>query len=99
ELVEDEDIKKEILGNITKELTKTRKMMALIFSVPFEERRQYHYYSNVLRTEGLNELHMKQIDLLAKWRKMGGQSEKWQSTLKELLLTVNAIASALRSTG
>ncbi|HSZ72745.1 MAG TPA: phosphoenolpyruvate carboxylase [Cytophagaceae bacterium] len=100
ELVEDEEVKKEILGNILKELTKTRKMMALILPVPFEERRQYHYYSNVLRTEGLNELHMKQIDLLAKWRKMGStQTEKWQATLKELLLTVNAIASALRSTG
>jgi phosphoenolpyruvate carboxylase len=99
DLVEDEEVKKEILGSITKELTKTRKMMALIFDVPFEERRHYHYYSNVLRTEGLTELHMKQIDLLAKWRKMGAQSEKWQATLKELLLTVNAIASALRSTG
>ncbi|MDB5271943.1 MAG: ppc [Chitinophagaceae bacterium] len=100
ELVEDEEVKKEILGNIVKELAKTRKMMSLIFTIPFEERRHYHYYSNVLRTDGLNELHMKQIDLLAKWRKMGGtQTEKWQATLKELLLTVNAIASALRSTG
>ena len=99
DLVEDEEVKKEILGSITRELTKTRKMMALIFSEPFEERRHYHYYSNVMRTEGLTELHMKQIDLLSKWRKMGAQSEKWQATLKELLLTVNAIASALRSTG
>jgi len=99
DLVEDEEVKKEILGSITRELTKTRKMMALIFSEPFEERRHYHYYSNVLRTEGLNELHMKQIDLLSKWRKMSPQSEKWNATLKELLLSVNAIASALRSTG
>jgi len=100
DLVEDEEVKKEVLGAIVKELTKTRKMMNLIFPESFEERRQYHYYSNVLRTEGLNDLHFKQIDMLAKWRKMGSpQTEKGQVILKELLLTVNAIASALRSTG
>ena len=100
DLVEDEEIKKEILNAITKELAKTRKMMALIFTESFEHRRQYHYYSNVLRTEALNELHLKQIDLLGKWRKLGSQqTEKGQAILKELLLSVNAIASALRSTG
>ncbi|ABZ98585.1 Phosphoenolpyruvate carboxylase (PEPCase; PEPC) [Leptospira biflexa serovar Patoc strain 'Patoc 1 (Paris)'] len=47
-----------------------------------------------LRESGLCILHEKQIDLLREWRK--NQNE---FLLEELLVTVNAIASGLRTTG
>lgn len=102
ELVEDEDIKNEILGKIHSEFEKTKHMLTLIFEKPFEQRRVYHYYSNVLRASALDELHFTQIALLKKWRKAkekNPESEEAQSLLLQLLLTVNGIASALRITG
>ena len=100
-LVEDEAIRTEILDMIVKEYNKTKKMLALLFDNPFEVRRSFHHYSNVLRAEALNDLHFDQIELLRKWRKVNTQpqSEKANKILTELLLTVNAIAGALRNTG
>ena len=100
-LVEDEAIRAEILDMIVKEFNRTKKMLSLLFDNSFEQRRSYHYYSNVLRAEALNDLHYDQIELLKKWRKVNSQpqSEKSVKILTELLLTVNAIAGALRNTG
>ena len=58
-----------------------------------------HFIS--MRAEGLTALHHLQIDLLKKWRnhKKSGREEEAEAMLPELLLTVNAIASGLRSTG
>jgi len=100
-LVEDETIRAEILDMIVKEYNRTKKMLALLFDNPFEVRRSFHHYSNVLRAEALNDLHFDQIELLRKWRKVNAQpqSEKANKILTELLLTVNAIAGALRNTG
>jgi phosphoenolpyruvate carboxylase len=100
-LVEDEAIRTEILDMIVKEFNKTKKMLSLLFDNPFEKRRSSHHYSNMLRAEALNDLHFDQIELLKKWRKVNTQpqSEKANKILTELLLTVNAIAGALRNTG
>lgn len=100
EMVENQEVKQVMMGLVKKELQRTRKMILEVFQRPFEERRMYHFYSNVLRTEGLNDLHYKQLELLASWRKIQNmQSDKAQGILRELLLTVNAISSALRNTG
>lgn len=102
QLVEREEIRKEILDLIVKEFSRTKKMLSLLFDdKPFEQRRSHHYYSNVLRAEALNDLHLDQIELLKRWRKVNTQpmNEKNSKILTELLLTVNAIAGALRSTG
>lgn len=100
-LVEEEDIREEILDLILKEFNRTKKMLSLLFEKNFDQRRSHHYYSNILRAEAMNDLHMDQIELLKRWRKINTQpnTEKAQKLLKELLLTVNAIAGALRNTG
>ncbi|MFN8414886.1 MAG: phosphoenolpyruvate carboxylase [Cytophagaceae bacterium] len=100
-LVEDEEVRDEILDLIVKEFNRTKKMLSILFEKTFEQRRSHHHYSNILRAEAMNDLHYDQIELLTRWRKVNSQpnSEKAQKLLKELLLTVNAIAGALRNTG
>ncbi len=102
DLVEDEEVKAHILGKIYSEFEKTKKMLQIIFQKPFEERRSLHHVSNILRAEALNNLHYQQIALLKKWRASKNEfpdSEETQNLLLQLLVTVNGIASALRSTG
>ena len=99
-LTEDENVRSEMLGKITNELTKTRKMVAEVFGIPFEERRTAHYYSNKLRAEALFPLHRKQVSLLKKWRKIQqGNTTESEELLSQLRMTINAIAGALRATG
>ncbi|GAA4851403.1 phosphoenolpyruvate carboxylase [Algivirga pacifica] len=102
ELVTDAKAKKAILKLLTTELSKTRKMLVELLERPFEERRQNHYYSNLLRSEALRLLHEKQIALLQEWRQLKNaepESKKTEETLFNLLGSINAIASALRTTG
>jgi phosphoenolpyruvate carboxylase len=54
-----------------------------------------------LRAEALRTLHTQQIQLLKKWRRLrdtGKQSEA-DRLLPQVLLSINAIASGLRTTG
>lgn len=102
ELVEDEDIRLAILTKIKSELEKTKRMISLIFNKPFEERRSHHFYSNNLRADALKDLHFAQLSLLKRWREAKAknpESDESKSLLAQLLLTVNAIAGALRITG
>jgi phosphoenolpyruvate carboxylase len=54
-----------------------------------------------LRVGPLRTLHRQQITLLQQWRSLlkTGDTEGAQARLPELLLTINAIASGLRTTG
>ncbi len=99
DLVEDTDVRENLMTIIMLELQQTRSILSEIFEKPLEERRKAHHYSNLLRTEALNDLHYTQIDLLKTWRSMEKDTLEYQQTLQQLLLTVNAIAGALRSTG
>jgi phosphoenolpyruvate carboxylase len=53
------------------------------------------------RKNGLIVLHLEQINLLQKWRDLSSDlnSEIGETSLMKLLLTVNAIASGLKTTG
>ncbi|MFN0049773.1 MAG: phosphoenolpyruvate carboxylase [Cytophagales bacterium] len=100
-LCEDLDAKEVILNMLLSELSKTRKMLLLFFKTPIEERRNAHYLSNMLRSKAMDQLHKNQIFRLKKWRKLKTQDKK-EETEKELLsllMTINAIASAMRNTG
>ncbi|MBU2515312.1 phosphoenolpyruvate carboxylase [bacterium] len=99
-LVEDETIRREMLDDILEEFARTREMVTLAFEIPFEKRREEHYYSNQLRAEALYPLHTKQVHLLKKWRHaIEKNSEETENLFFQLRLTVNAIAGALRATG
>lgn len=101
-LVDDKKVKADILGLITEELEKTKKMLAMIFPTPISERRSHHFYSNKLRAVPLYDLHKNQIAILKKWRKLKQttpDSPECQELLLHLLMTVNGISGALRMTG
>jgi phosphoenolpyruvate carboxylase len=102
DLVTDEDVKVAILTKIKSELEKTKRMISLLFNKSFEDRRSHHYYSNNLRADALKDLHFAQLALLVKWREAKAknpESDESKNLLSQLLLTVNAIAGALRITG
>jgi phosphoenolpyruvate carboxylase len=54
-----------------------------------------------LRAEALRVLHWQEIHLLEKWRalKAAGDEAAAEKMLPDLLLSINAIASGLRTTG
>ncbi len=100
-LVTDNRVRKTMMDLIMEELTRTRSMFELILEKPISERRTQHWYSNVIRASAMEDLHKKQIELLKTWRyqKQEGNSARAEETLTSLLLTINAIAGALRTTG
>ncbi|MBU3916799.1 phosphoenolpyruvate carboxylase, partial [bacterium] len=99
-LVEDQQIRNDILDDILDELLLTRNMVSIAFKQPIESRRKAHFSSNRLRSEALYPLHLKQVQLLQQWRQIAQKnSEEAEGLLFQLRLTINAIAGALRATG
>jgi phosphoenolpyruvate carboxylase len=100
-LVTKPEAREAILGILLQELGKIRKMLKVLLEKDIRERRVSHYYSNLLRASAMNDLHLKQIALLRRWRqqKQAGQTEAAEHTLESLLLTINALASAMQNTG
>lgn len=100
ELVPDTDIRKSFLSKFLEELKSMRDHLYDLLEKDIKERRKNHYYSNQLRTTLMTSLHKKQIELLGKWREERKQNSKAaEKTQTELMLTINAIASANRNTG
>jgi phosphoenolpyruvate carboxylase len=100
-LVDDPAIRERILGMIADEYERTKELLELLYGGPLEEKLFNVYRFISVRQEGLRMLHRLQIDLLRSWRglKREDRSKEADALLPELLLTVNAIASGLRSTG
>ncbi len=100
-LVEEEEVKESMLTIFLNEFNKTRKMLDLLLDIDFSDRRKNHYYSNIIRAEAMNDLHKKQVNLLRYWRlqKQNEANAAAETTLASLLLSINAIASAMRTTG
>jgi len=100
-LVKDNNVRKTMMDMILAELRRTREMFELILERPISDRRTQHWYSNVIRATAMEDLHRKQIELLKVWRdqKLKGDTIQAEDTLTSLLLTINAIAGALRTTG
>ena len=93
-LVPDEEVRQNFLQEFLSELQLIRSHLHELLGRPFEERRTNHHYSSLLRANVMRELHQVQVALLKKWR-----AEKADKTQVELLLTINALASASGSTG
>jgi phosphoenolpyruvate carboxylase len=100
-MVKYEKVKNTIMNMILKELGKTREIFEEILEKPIRERRKQHWYSNVIRASAMEDLHKKQIELLTIWRIQKKEEDMAgaDKTLTSLLLTINAIAGALRTTG
>ena len=82
------------------ELGKSRRLMGELLGRPMKVRRKNHFYSTALRAEALDILHKNQVKNLKLWRntELTDPDEK-EKLLKELLISVNAIANAMGTTG
>jgi phosphoenolpyruvate carboxylase len=93
-LVEDERLRERMLSRILEEYERTRGVIAELFGGDAHHRRPRLAKAIEIRRTALLHLHREQIRLLKEWRR-GGQEE----ALESLLVTVNAIAGGLKTTG
>jgi phosphoenolpyruvate carboxylase len=100
-LVEDAALRDQFLARITGELERTSRMLEQIYGGTLAERRPNIDGSLRVRRQPLRVLHRQQIALLREWRglRQRGEDDGAAALLPGLLLTVNAIASGLGSTG
>jgi phosphoenolpyruvate carboxylase len=100
-LVENEEVRERLFHLIWEEWTRTRAMLHELRSQPTAQRRPRMLKTLQLRADALRLLHMDQIRLLTRWRALRkeGHDAEAEAMLPELFLSVNAIASGLRTTG
>lgn len=99
-LVEDHEVRDRIFGMIEAEFLRTQRMIERVFGAPVAERRPRLSHVLGFRRSGLRMLHRQQIGFLRKWRALQAAGDPAaDQVLIELLVTVNAIASGLRTTG
>ena len=99
-LVQESGARDSILGLILTEFEKTHRMMSEVFGGSLEARRPRMLKTLRLRAHALRVLHEQQIQLLAQYRaaKAAGSADT-KKLLPKVLLSINAIASGLRTTG
>jgi len=100
-LVEDEEVRNRLFNMIWEEWMRTRAMLHELRGQPTAQRRPRMLKTLQLRAEALRLLHLDQIRLLGRWRaaRKEGREAEAEAMLPELFLSVNAIASGLRTTG
>ncbi len=100
-LVEDAGIRERVFGIIEGEWHKTNAAMEAIFGGSLAERRPRMIKTLEVRARALHTLHDQQLELLKSWRAAHktGDTVRADELLPELLLSINAIASGLRTTG
>jgi phosphoenolpyruvate carboxylase len=75
-------------------------MISGVFGGDMDARRPRMTKTLALRGAGLRALHLHQIELLRRWRAAcAAQSPEKDRLLPRVLLSINAIASGLRTTG
>ncbi|PDW03322.1 phosphoenolpyruvate carboxylase [Candidatus Viridilinea mediisalina] len=101
DLVEDPALRERFLTAICAEHTRTERMLELLYQGPLAETRPRIHRVLAMRQAGLERLHQQQINLLRQWRNARATSDEARAEvlLRDMLLTVNAIASGLRTTG
>jgi len=100
-LVEDSAVRDRFLNLILAEYEATRGIINELFQGTFEERRPRLAYTLHIREAPLKVLHQQQITLLREWRALihTGKTEAAEIMVADLLVSINAIASGLRTTG
>ncbi|MFZ4116497.1 MAG: phosphoenolpyruvate carboxylase [Chthoniobacterales bacterium] len=100
ELVSDITIRTHFFSIITKEFQQTKHQLYQIFGGTLEERRPRMGKTLDLRAKALDLLHEQQIITLKAWRKAQQDDPTHAAKLlPRVLLSINAIASGLRTTG
>jgi len=100
-LVEDASLRERFVGAIETEWKLATAMVEQVYGGPLAEQRPNVQRMISLRHEGLRLLHHQQISLLRRWRSYQrmGETRQADDLLPQLLLSVNAIASGLGTTG
>ena len=100
-LVPDVAVRDRFLAQILAELALTQEMVNHLFKRPFAERRPRLAFTLALREEPLHVLHRQQIELLKVWRAKvaDGDAVGAEGMIPDLLVSINALASGLRTTG
>ena len=101
DLVDDAATRERIFGLICAEWDVTAEMLEIIWGGTMSTRRPRMMKTLEVRAHALHVLHLQQIELIRKWRALhdAGDHEAAEAMLPELLLSINAIASGLRTTG
>jgi phosphoenolpyruvate carboxylase len=101
DLVEDAALRERLWTQILGEWELTRKMLEKVRGGAMAERRPRMIKTLQLRSEALKILHHQEIHLLRQWRALRavGNDAESDALLPSLQLTINAIASGLRTTG
>ncbi len=100
-LVDDTAIRERMLTLILGEYERTQQMLEVLYGGPLSEHRPNVHGMMQIRREGLHRLHEQQLALLRQWRALQrqGATTEAEQLLHHLLLTVNALATGLGSTG
>ncbi len=100
-LVADERVRADFSTRIMDEFERTHAMLTECFGRSTMDRRPRAAKTLALRADALRVLHHQQIGLLGRWRGLqkAGDEQAAKRMLPELLLSINAIASGLRTTG
>ena len=101
DLVENPALREKFFGEIRSEFERTRTLLAELFAGEMRERRPRMAKTLEIREAPLKILHQQQIALLRVWRGhlANEQTAQADALLPKLLLSINAIASGLRTTG
>jgi phosphoenolpyruvate carboxylase len=97
-LVEDKAIRERFLGIILAEYRRTSDLLDDLFAARFETRRPRMAYTLAIREQPLSVLHEQQLHLLKTWRS-APTPEVAEAMMPDLLVSINAVASGLRTTG
>lgn len=100
-LVDDAEVRTRIGDQIDRERVRTLDELSRLHERDVEARRPTLVMSIAMRAASLRRLHDAQIELLPRFReaRRAGDEPTASSTLAHLLMTVNAIAAGLRTTG
>ena len=101
DLVENPALREKFFGEIRSEFERTRTLLAELFAGEMRERRPRMAKTLEIREAPLKILHQQQIALLRVWRGhlANEQTAQADALLPQLLLSITAIASGLRTTG
>ncbi|TXB62903.1 phosphoenolpyruvate carboxylase [Phaeodactylibacter luteus] len=100
ELVEDHSIRSRFMALFREELQRVRAQLDALLGGTYAGRHPRHSHSRAMRATVLQPLHRHQIRLLKKWREAKKQEGADTLDLQtELMLSINAIAGAIGTTG
>ena len=100
-LVEDEALRDRFMQIITAEFERTCDSLTELYDGDILKRRPRMAKTLEIREAPLKVLHQQQVSLLREWRQQiqsGGEAEA-EALLPRMLLSINAIAAGLRTTG